>query len=105
MAESLFKKCNGIMGVPISFLDKYCPEQFAILGISLGTTVDYPMTTIYEDAIQHNKNGTTQSGSKVNTRAALLVSKKPNGAVYYTANNTNGFLLSVYPRIFVRKVQ
>lgn len=26
---------NGVMGVPISFLDKYCPEQFEILGISL----------------------------------------------------------------------
>lgn len=24
----------GVMGVPISFLDKYCPEQFEILGIS-----------------------------------------------------------------------
>ena len=26
---------DGIMGVPISFLDKYCPEQFEIIGISL----------------------------------------------------------------------
>ena len=26
---------DGMMGVPISFLDKYCPEQFDILGISL----------------------------------------------------------------------
>ena len=25
------KRCNGIMGVPISFLDKYCPEQFEIV--------------------------------------------------------------------------
>lgn len=25
---------NGIMGVPISFLDKYCPEQFEILGMT-----------------------------------------------------------------------
>lgn len=25
---------DGVMGVPISFLDKYCPEQFEILGIS-----------------------------------------------------------------------
>lgn len=25
---------DGIMGVPISFLDKYCPEQFEILGDS-----------------------------------------------------------------------
>ena len=23
---------DGIMGVPISFLDKYCPEQFEIVG-------------------------------------------------------------------------
>lgn len=27
------RKCNGIMGVPISFLDKYCPEQFEIIGV------------------------------------------------------------------------
>ena len=25
---------DGVMGVPISFLDKYCPEQFEILGIA-----------------------------------------------------------------------
>ena len=25
---------DGVMGVPISFLDKYCPEQFKILGIT-----------------------------------------------------------------------
>ena len=23
---------DGVMGVPISFLDRYCPEQFEILG-------------------------------------------------------------------------
>ena len=25
---------NGIMGVPVSFLTKYCPEQFEIVGIA-----------------------------------------------------------------------
>lgn len=24
---------EGMMGVPISFLDKYCPEQFEIIGV------------------------------------------------------------------------
>ena len=24
---------QGVMGVPITFLDKYCPEQFEIIGI------------------------------------------------------------------------
>ena len=33
-SESSFDtECNGIMGVPISFLDKYCPEQFEIVGL------------------------------------------------------------------------
>lgn len=93
---------DNIMGVPITFLDKYCPEQFEITGITLGNTVDYPMTRIYENAIQHNKNGSTQSGSKVNTRAAILVIEKPKGTVYYTADNADGYLLSIYPRILIR---
>ena len=94
---------DSIMGVPISFLYKYCPEQFEILGITLGNTVDYEMTTIYENAIQHNKNGSTQGGSKVNTRAAILVKDKPEDTVYYTADNAEGYLISIYPRILIRK--
>ena len=26
--------CSGVMGVPITFIDKYNPEQFKILGIT-----------------------------------------------------------------------
>ena len=29
---------TGVMGVPVTFLDKYCPEQFEILGIGTGDT-------------------------------------------------------------------
>ena len=47
-------KCNGIIGVPITFLDKYNPDQFEIVGITLGNTVSYAMTAIYENAVQHN---------------------------------------------------
>ena len=33
MQESLSGTgCNGIMGVPITFLDKWCPNQFEIVG-------------------------------------------------------------------------
>ena len=31
---------EGVMGVPISFLDKYCPEQFEILGCNRGVEQD-----------------------------------------------------------------
>lgn len=28
---------NGVMGVPVTFMDKYCPEQFELLGITSDT--------------------------------------------------------------------
>ncbi len=31
---------KGVMGVPVSFLDKYCPEQFEILGSNRGVDQD-----------------------------------------------------------------
>ncbi len=33
-ADSIPSDFDGIMGVPISFLDKYCPEQFEIIALS-----------------------------------------------------------------------
>ena len=33
---------DGLMGVPITFLDKYNPEQFEILGISLYMGIENP---------------------------------------------------------------
>ena len=92
---------NGVMGVPITFLDKYCPEQFEIVGITLGNTVEYEMTNLYEDAIQHNRDDSIQGGGKVNTRAAIKITNKPEDVVYYTASNSDGYLLSIYPRILI----
>lgn len=34
--DSIPSDYDGVMGVPLSFLDKYCPEQFEILGIGNG---------------------------------------------------------------------
>ena len=31
--DSIPSDYDGVMGVPISFLDKYCPEQFEIIGM------------------------------------------------------------------------
>lgn len=91
---------NGVMGVPITFIEKYCPEQFEILGLTLGDTC---VSKIYENAVQHNKDGSTKCGNKINLRAEILTKIKPEGQVYYTASNANGYLLSVYPRILIRR--
>lgn len=68
---------EGIMGVPISFLDKYCPEQFEIVGLAPERS-DTMINRVfqYKNALQHNSNGTTQSGNKVNDGPTIL-SKDP----------------------------
>lgn len=33
ISENQIEYRNGIIGVPISFMDKYCPEQFEIIGL------------------------------------------------------------------------
>ncbi|MBO7477283.1 MAG: adenine-specific methyltransferase EcoRI family protein [Salinivirgaceae bacterium] len=40
--DSIPSDYDGVMGVPISFLDKYCPEQFEIVGISLELATTKP---------------------------------------------------------------
>ena len=45
---------SGIMGVPISFLDKYCPEQFDILGMCENEDLYALKTRVYShDECQH----------------------------------------------------
>ena len=46
---------DGTMGVPISFLDKYCPEQFEILGMSLDLAT--PIKDCVESDAVYEKGG------------------------------------------------
>ena len=73
---------EGIMGVPISFLDKYCPEQFEILGITQRN--DDPYKT---------KKYTTEQYSNANDLNARGVIIK------------DGVPKSMYARILIRKIK
>ena len=46
---------DGAMGVPISFMDKYCPEQFEIFGISLDLAT--PIKECVEPDAEYEKGG------------------------------------------------
>ena len=72
---------DGIMGVPMSFLDKYCPEQFEILGI---TDRDSPL-----QKKKYTKEETLKYGD-LNRRGAILI---------------DGVLESTYVRLLIRKKQ
>ena len=93
----------GVVGVPITFMDRYNPEQFEILGINAGRNeFECRPTKKYINPIQHNKDGTTTNGSKANTRSTLLVNGQFDG-IYYTADNADKPFTITYARIFIRK--
>lgn len=94
---------NDVMGVPITFLDKYNPKQFDILDIANGCG-DFDCKPIkkYINAKQVNLDGTYEHGSKINTRGCIGYENKPEG-VYYIADNTNKYIKSIYARILIKR--
>jgi hypothetical protein len=75
---------DGVMGVPITFLDKYNPEQFEILGITDRGNVSGLKTKEYTDADVPNPGDLNRRAAiKVGntykpTYARLLIRKKAN---------------------------
>lgn len=93
---------EGVMGVPISFLDKYNPEQFEILGATQrGCHDEVPDTKKYDDYWEVRQNGekTGSSGGKTNENANLLGN---DGVKNYFINKDGRMIQSAYQRIFIR---
>lgn len=95
---------KGIMGVPITFLNNYNPEQFKIVGQTTGRNEFecYPIKK-YINPKQHNLNGNISNGSKINTRATIKLEKEIN-SIFYSADNIDYFLKVVYARILIKKI-
>ena len=89
---------EGAMGVPITFLDKFNPEQFDILGIS--KTWFGSANKIYPNQTQVSKNGEKSIVSKLNDGAALKVPKPPVGETYYIVNGV--CYIQLYARIIIK---
>lgn len=96
----------GVMGVPITFMNKHNPSQFEILGLAPERLSEEDSTLQikrYKNAIQHKKNGSTCSGNKVNDGPTLLHDKIPDKFPYYTSETVPGkFLEVLYARILIR---
>ena len=73
---------DGVMGVPISFLDKYCPEQFEILGIT-------DRGNEWALKVKEYTSFDTPNFADLNRRGAIW---------------NSGFLVSTYARLLIRKL-
>ena len=89
--DAIPSDCDGVMGVPISFLGKYSPEQFEILGTSdNGLVEDFLKKTpglsqaFVDDYYKAGGKGAYQAGN-------------PTAGMY-----RDGTAVMVYKRIFIR---
>ena len=74
---------DGVMGVPISFLYKYCPEQFEILGVTQRNDDPYKIkkytTAQYPNANDLNARGVIiRNGKPKSMYARILIQKIPD---------------------------
>lgn len=100
-ADAIPSDCDGVMGVPISFLDKYSPEQFEILGITKTWDDGSGLKSkIYPNQTQVSVDGTESTVGKLNDGAAIRV-KAPPSTTYYKVGKS--ILIQVYARILIRK--
>ena len=92
--------CNypDTMAVPITFLDKYCPEQFEIIGITRAW--DGKANKIYPEQTQIDKNGKRSKVSKLNDGPALLITNPPSDKTYYEVGGK--LYLGLFQRILIR---
>ncbi len=89
---------DGVMGVPISFLDKYNPQQFEILGLT--KTWFGAANKVYPSQIQVSANGKRSDVTKLNDGAAIKVSSPLKDKTYYIVDGN--YYIQMYARVLIR---
>ena len=92
---------DGVMGVPITFLDKYTPDQFEILGYT-AKNMGYECHKFYDD-LEQSLNGKPFVRNMKSARFSPMIrlDERPK-KTHYRASNVDGYLLKTYGRIFIR---
>ena len=100
--EFLFRKCSGIIGVPISFLDKYCPDQFEIIDCTHTTN---PQLLSHNHELSYYKD--FKRGKVVtNADASMpLMETDVCGGTKCIRKSDGKVIYQLYHRLFVRKLQ
>ena len=93
---------NAIMGVPITFMDKYNPEQFKILALG-NSRENFTPTKDYINPKKVLRNGKVVNGGAINCVLAINVKEKPND-IYYISDNSD-YLIAPYARILLEFIK
>lgn len=90
---------DGMMGMSLTYMDKYCPEQFEIVGI---TKTWFAMANkVYPKQIQVSKTGIKTIVTKLNDGPVIELDGPLDGEVYYIVDGK--YYTQAYARILIRK--
>ena len=89
---------DGMMGVPVTFLAKYDPDQFEILGYEKSYHLQ---TRKYEKQVQVDRSGKKSNVTKLNDGVAIKVDRPPEGRTYYVVDGE--YYIQQYKRILIRR--
>lgn len=92
----------GLMGVPITFLDKYNPEQFEIIGMACGWNGKSPLVVRHYSGCQKqlNKDGSVIDVKKLNDGTPLIAIDAPINSTCYEVEGK--YYYRTYGRILIR---
>lgn len=95
---------RGVMGVPITFLDKYNPDEFEIVGGSMFDDTPCRIEVYYPDGEYTflKTDGVSPSGSGA-LRDKMSPKIPGKGKCDYSVSKHGKYLHSVYQRIFIQK--
>jgi hypothetical protein len=91
---------EGVMGVPITFLDKFNPEQFEIVGAA--KTWYGGATKTYGPQTQVSSSGVKSTVTKLNDGPAIKVPHAPTGKTYYVVDGD--YFVQTYVRVLIRRI-
>ena len=102
------KDYYGHIGVPVTFLDKLCPEQFEIIGIGKQPFIlKLDELKIYENPKMNDKKSNTANAQlclKLNDIKDIPEYTKYLNKQKYTADNAEGYLVAPYARLLIRRI-
>lgn len=91
----------GIMGVPITFLDRYSPDQFEIVGYT-AKDMGVECLKFYQDLEQSmNRKPFIRNMKSARFSPMISVTERPTKTCY-RASNAEGYLLKTYGRVLIR---
>lgn len=92
---------DGIMGVPITFLDRYSPDQFEIVGYT-AKDMGVECLKFYQD-LEQSMNGKPFIRNMKSARFSPMISVAERPVkTCYRASNADGYLLKTYGRVLIR---